>query len=876
MALEEYHKKRHFDRTPEPKGEAASSPGRRLYLIQKHDASRLHYDFRLEDAGVLLSWAVPKGPSLDPHERRLAVQVEDHPLDYGDFEGIIPEGEYGGGTVLLWDRGSWEPVGDPVAGLRKGHLKFHLEGEKLRGGWALVRLRGDGDDDRKNWLLIKENDDTARPGSEGDVLEERPESVATGRELPEIAADPDRVWSSNREATAKAKAQARAKATAAPKAVAKSTKKGTSAAMPAFVAPQLATLVGETPQGEGWIHEIKLDGYRALAAVAGGESCLYTRNEHDVSAKFATVAAAAAALPVESALLDGEIVAITPDGRTSFQSLQNLLRGDRSVQIAYFAFDLLELDGKDLRRRPLLERKAALAGVIARAGGGVVRYSDHVLGQGDAFFAQACRMGIEGVIAKREDAPYRSGRSRDWLKVKCISRQELVIGGWTDPEGARSALGALLVGVYDGDELRFAGKVGTGFDQATLEDLHRRLKPLELRASPFANPPRGAEARGVHWVEPELVAEFSFAQWTDDGKLRHASYQGLRIDKAAREVVRETPAPPPAGEARSAKGGTAAAPKPSTDPRHPRSSKTKAKEGAVAGIQLSHPDRVLYADTGLTKLGLARYYEAVAPWILPFLDQRPLSLVRCPEGQGKECFFQKHLRDNAAPALRSVVVREDDGDSEPYPWVADAAGLVSLVQMGVLELHGWGALADDVERPDRVVFDFDPDPSVPWERVVEGALRMRQLLDLLGLASFVQTTGGKGLHVVAPLVRRRTWDEVKPFARAVADTLVADSPKLYLSKASKAARKGKIFIDWLRNGRGATAIVAYSTRAREGAPVAVPLAWEEVIDVKPRELTVETVPKRLAALEADPWAEYWTTRQSIRKDALKKLGLAGG
>jgi bifunctional non-homologous end joining protein LigD len=798
MPLAEYRRKRHFDRTPEPAGaKGRSARARRLFVVQKHDARNLHYDFRLEADGVLKSWAVPKGPSLDPKEKRLAVEVEDHPLEYGDFEGVIPEGEYGGGTVLLWDRGWWRPAGDVTEGLRRGRLKFELHGEKLRGGWNLVRLRA-AERGKPNWLLIKESDDEARPTAEGDVLVARPESVASGKDLRKVASERKRVWRSNR--------------------------RGGDRELPEFVAPQLATLVSEAPAGGDWLHEIKLDGYRVLAAVAGDAVRLWTRSGQDWTDRFPAIAEALAARRGKPALYDGEVVALDAKGRSSFQALQNALGGGADAEIAYFVFDLLAADGEDLRKLPLRERKARLAARLKK-GDPAVRFSDHVAGRGAEFHARACRLGLEGIISKRAAAPYRSGRGKDWLKVKCSARQELVIVGFTEPRGSRSRLGALLLAVWEGARLRFAGKVGTGFGASTLADLYRRLSPLERDRSDGPDPrldgaPRGAAARGVHWVEPRLVAEISFTEWTDEGLLRHPSFEGLREDKPAKAVRREGAAP------------------------------------AVAGVVLSNPGRVLYPEQGSTKLDLARYYEAVAEWVLPHARGRLLTLMRCPEGRAKACFYQKHFKEGTPPAVRSADVREEGGKREPYLYVDDLAGLVSLVQIGALELHGWGSTVADLERPDRLVFDLDPDPSVAWKDVVAAARLARKHLEELGLSSFVLTTGGKGLHVVVPLEPKARWPEVKEFARRFAEALAQTDPRRFVTTASKAARRGRIYIDWLRNARGATAILPYSTRARPGATVAMPLAWEALGRQDPKKLTIKTVPKRLRARTTDPWADY--------------------
>ncbi|HEV7669741.1 MAG TPA: DNA ligase D [Thermoanaerobaculia bacterium] len=880
MGLDEYRRKRRFDRTPEPSGKVAKGKAGKKgdrpagrFVVQKHGATRLHYDFRLESEGVLKSWAVPKGPSLDPEERRLAVEVEDHPLEYGSFEGIIPKGEYGGGTVLLWDQGRWHPEGDAAAGWQKGHLKIHLDGEKLKGGWNLIRLKGD--EEKPNWLLIKERDETARPHSEGDILDERPESVESGRTLEEIAESPDRVWSSKTGEVKTVKKAARKAASKSGKAIQKTEKpapktasrsRKRSGSPPKPVAPQLATLVAEPPEGGGWLFEIKLDGYRILASVGGGEAKLTSRNGKDWTDRFPTVAEALSRLPVDSALLDGEVVAIDEKGRTSFQKLQNALRSDHQANLAYFVFDLLHLDGKDLTGLPLSERKDALRELLEAAGEDVLHFNDHVEGKGAAFFRQACELGVEGILAKESEAPYRGGRGTSWLKIKCLGRQEVVIGGFTAPKGSRSNLGALLVGVYRDGDLQFAGKVGTGFDHETLADLHDRLKPLVRKTPPFVDPPKGASARDVTWVDPKLVAEVAFTEWTDDGRLRHPSFQGLREDKMASEVKQEEPEPTASA---AAKPRTKKATPPAAE--RPAPAKTTKGDPEVAGVRLSHPDRVLYPEQGVTKLDLARYYEAVERWILPHLSKRPLTLVRCPEGRRKQCFYQKHYREGMPKSIRSVPIHEEGGNQEPYLHVDDLAGVVGLVQFGVLELHGWGALIDDVERPDRLVFDLDPDPSVPWPRVIETAELVRGGLTDLGLESFVQTTGGKGLHVVSPLKRGRPWEEVKDFARAFAERLVGIAPDRYISKASKAARTGKIFIDWLRNARGATAIVPYSTRAREGATVATPLSWQELKKASPSDFTVATIPARLARLKKDPWEGFWTTRQTIRAEALRAL-----
>jgi bifunctional non-homologous end joining protein LigD len=879
MGLREYHRKRDFAITPEPKGEESKRPGR-SYCIQKHAASRLHYDFRLEMEGVLKSWAVPKGPSLDPADKRLAMMTEDHPIDYGDFEGIIPEGQYGGGTVVLWDRGSWEALEDPHQGLRKGALKFRLDGEKLQGKWTLVRIKGkDPREEGKTWLLIKERDELVRSSKVYSITDDRPESVSTGRTLEQIAADRDRVWNSNRglaaelrAGSARASRVARGKTGAAkpapPRPSAPRRDLATAAAalpgarkapLPAKVAAQLATLVDAPPKGPEWLHEMKFDGYRILARLQDGRARLWSRSGKDWTSHFPSVAAAVEGLPVKSALLDGEVAIVLPSGTTSFQALQNALAGQGQGQLAYFVFDLLHLEGWSLAPAPLEARKGLLKNVLGPAvAGSPIRYSDHVEGSVEEFFAQACGLGIEGIVSKRRDAPYEPARSRSWLKIKCLQRQEFVIGGFTDPEGSRVGIGALLLGVHDGEgRLEFAGKVGTGFTAKVLDDLYKKLKAREQRDSPFAQ----ARIPGItraHWAKPELVGEVAFTEWTSDGRLRHPSFQGLRADKSPKDVVRERPRAVEEVEAD----------KPATK----RGPKTGGEE-RVAGVRLTHPDRVLYPPQGITKHDLALFYEKIAKWILPHVEGRPLTLVRCPEGAEKDCFYMKHSGVWAPEALRRVKIQEKTKVGE-YLVVDDLAGLISLVQMGILEIHTWNALADTIERPDRVVFDLDPDPSVGWDRVVAAARALRDRLQELDLESFVKTTGGKGLHVVVPLRPASTWEESFAFSRAIAEEKERAEPRAYTTSMSKARRRGRIFLDYLRNNRGSTSVAAYSTRAKPGAPVSAPITWKELESgIDPAGFHVGNIHERLRSLKEDPWKRYWTVRQRLTAAIRKSVGL---
>lgn len=819
MALEDYRRKRDFTKTPEPAGAVAGAAVQPRFVVQKHAARRLHYDFRLEMGGVLKSWAVTRGPSVDPSEKRLAVRTEDHPIEYGWFEGVIPKGEYGGGTVMLWDHGRWFPDGDPEEGYRRGRLKFRLEGEKLRGGWALIRLRGERGREERDWLLVKERDAAA---GTADILAEAPRSVVSGRTIDEIGEAPERVWHSDR---GRFDPSVLAGATRGP--------------LPR-VEPQLATPVAEAPDGDEWLHEIKFDGYRAVARLDGGRVRLFTRQGLDWTDKFAPLAGAVAHVMADQAVLDGEVVVLDANGASNFQGLQEALSLGQGRRLVYFAFDLMFLDGWDLREVPLERRKAALAAILPKDLP-AVRYSDHIDGRGPEVRDRACRLALEGIVSKRRDRPYRPGRGADWTKAKCLNRQEFVIVGHTPPQGARGGIGALLLGYQRDGRLTYAGKVGTGFSERALDDLRRRLEPLRRDRAAVVDPPR--EAR-VAWVEPRLVAEVEFANWTRDGLLRHSSFQGLRLDKEPAEVVRE-----------ASFAGLAA---PGTQAR-------------LDAARLTHPDRVLWPEQGITKHALAAYYLEVATWMLPHVAERPLTLVRCPQGHGKECFYQRHAKAGMPEAIHRLNV---PGETEPYLYIRDVDGLLALVQMGALEIHSWGCKVDRPDRPDLVVFDLDPAPDLSWRRVVDGAREVRDRLADLGLRGFVKTTGGKGLHVVVPLEPRHDWDEVKAFSKALSEALAADAPRRYTATMSKAQRHGRIYVDYLRNQWSATFVAPFSTRAKPGAPVAVPLSWEE-LDAGPRSdhFTVETVRRRLATLRADPWAEMPETRQVIGDAARRKLRL---
>ena len=898
MALEEYQRKRDFRQTPEPAGSARPRRKKAVaplsFVIQKHRASRLHYDFRLELDGVLLSWAIPKGPSLDPGEKRLAVHVEDHPIEYGAFEGVIPKGQYGGGTVLLWDRGTWVPLEpDPAAALKKGALKFRLDGEKLRGNWALVRLdsraerkrRAEKGDGHENWLLIKERDAEAVPGSDAALVDDNPLSVATGRSMEAVAADRDRVWDIERgEIPGDPPRVGKPSGTPRPPGARKR-------AMPERVAVQLATSAAEAPDGDGWLHEIKYDGYRLIARIDRGNVRLTTRNGLDWTEKFPALARSLAALPVESALIDGEVVALAEDGTSNFGDLQDAIARRDTGGLVFYAFDLLYVDGDDLAPAALEDRKAALARLVPHDGHGMLRYSDHQAGRGPEFFRHVCKYKLEGIISKRRDRPYRAGRGRDWLKIKCDNRDEFVVIGFTEPAGQRHGFGALLIGYYDkAGRLTYSGRVGTGFNDRQLGDMRQRLGAIERREPPVAVP-KGVSTKGVHWTEPRLVAEVRYGGWTADGVLRHPAFLGPREDKTPEEVVydvengnsppaRSDPPLAPALTPRAGRGRAVAPPRPSPRKRgegqgEGQGAPARARDGSMTfeGVRLTNPERVFYPEAGVTKLALAEYYAAIADWALPHLAHRALSMVRCPEGIDGQHFYQKHDMPGFSEVLGRIEIR-DKSEVGTYLFVKDLAGLVAVVQMGVLEIHPWGSTVDRLETPDLITFDFDPDEGLAWERVTAAAIEMREALIGIGLQSFVKTTGGKGLHVVVPVAPKLEWEAVKEFAKWVAERFAAAYPDRFTTNMAKRARTGRIFIDYLRNGRGATAIGAYSPRARAGAPVATPLFWEEVESgAKPDAFTVATVPDRLAKLKSDPWAELPRLRQSISARVRKEIGI---
>lgn len=837
--LDLYRAKRDFTRTAEPKGaaqRAAADGAGGAFVIHKHAARRLHYDLRLEHGGVLWSWAVTRGPSLDPDEKRLAVHVEDHPLEYGGFEGTIPEGEYGAGAVLIWDEGQWQPEGDPEKGMAKGHLAFTLTGHKLNGRWHLVRLKPRKGESRDNWLLIKVDDEAAR--QDEDILETQPNSVKTGLGIEEVAQGK----TAPKAATSKA-SRASKVPTKAPK------RKAAATDLPAFVEPCLATLQENPPAGEEWLHEVKFDGYRLQARIAEGQAALLTRSGLDWTGRFgAPLTAALRQLPCDNALIDGEVVALADGGISSFSALQQALSEERTDALVFFAFDLLFLDGEDLREEPLLARKERLDALLQKAEAeGPVRYSEHFVEPGQSMLRHACRMGLEGVISKRADAPYRSGRGKSWIKSKCTQRQEFVIAGYVPSKTSGGALGSIVAAYHEDGALKPAGRVGAGFSRSSAAALKARLDAVRTDTSPFTG--AAAREKGVVWVRPELVAEVEFRAWTASRTLRHASFLGLREDKPAGEVVAERPVPAqPDSDGKTAKGASSA-------PRKTTKAKSAgAVKRAVTTLELSNPDKALWPDVGLTKQGLLDYYASVWPQMQRFVVDRPLSLLRAPDGIGRHVFFQKH----GSPGMDASIQRRKDKDGDELLFIRDFDGLAALVQMGTVEIHVWGAPMDAVETPDQIIFDLDPDPGVPIERVRDGAFTVRDRLADLGMRSWLKTSGGKGYHVVLPLKPKADWVRVKGFARDFAQALEQAEPKLYTAKLAKAARKGRIFVDYLRNGRGATAIAAYSTRARKGAAVSMPIDWAELEGgVAPDAFRASTdgFPGR-----ADAWADFAAER----------------
>ncbi|MCT8162452.1 MULTISPECIES: DNA ligase D [Pseudomonas] len=838
-SLEKYNRMRDFGASPEPSGNRKQSKRKvqaLQFCVQKHDATRLHYDFRLELDGTLKSWAIPKGPCLDPKIKRLSVHVEDHPLDYASFEGTIPEGHYGAGDVIVWDRGVWIPQGDPAEAYKKGRLKFELQGEKLSGLWNLVRTNIEGK--QEQWFLIKHQDESAKPLADFDVVAEQPNSVLSDRTV-----IPKK----------RGKSKSSASVDSASKAEPLRTAHAVPAHLPEKLAPQLATLVESSPQGSEWRFEIKFDGYRMLCRVDGEDVGLFTRNGHNWTDKLSKQAAAIKELGLESAWLDGEIVVPNADGVPDFQLLQNAFDAGKSQGIIYYLFDLPYLNGADLRLVPVEQRRAALMQIMESNENALLRFSDDFTEDVDALMNSACQMKMEGLIGKRSGSPYVSRRSDSWIKLKCKHRQEFVIVGFTDPKGARSGFGALVLALNDKDsgELRYAGKVGTGFTESTLATILKRLQPLEQKKVPVANPPKGVDAKGIHWLKPELLAEVMFAEITSDGVVRHAVFYGIRTDKPAKDITEEQPAPAPK-KASAAKA----------EPTKPPSGK----------VRITHPERVIDPTSGLTKRDLAEYYAQVSPWLLPHLKDRPISLVRAPEGITGELFFQKNADRLAIPNI-TTVPKAEAGKAGMV--INSVEALVGAVQMSTIELHSWNGTTSHLDQPDRFVLDLDPDPALPWKAMVEATQLTLVVLDALGLQSFLKTSGGKGIHIMVPLTPKASWEEVKSFSQAMVKYIAKLIPDRFSAVLGPKNRIGKIFIDYLRNAKGATTVNVYAARAREGLPVSVPIYREEIVELKSAaRWNITNLQTRLDELAGDdPWAEMASTKQLITSEMRQRIGM---
>lgn len=839
-SLREYERKRDFTKTMEP----APRPGGDLggqFVVQKHAARRLHYDLRLELDGVLKSWAVTRGPSLIRNSKRLAVQTEDHPMQYLEFEGNIPKGEYGGGAMIVWDRGRWIPEGDPHVGLDKGHLAFALEGTRLKGRWHLVRMKPRPPANKTNqWLLIKVDDPFARAPGEADITEEETTSRLSGRTTEELATGGElRADHAARAASARAGIPDVSKVAGARKKL-----------LPVFLAPSLAKLSPRPPTSPKWLHEIKHDGYRVQARIDGRSIKLLTRTGLDWTERFESIATALAGLALGSAWIDGEVVVEDDAGISSFSGLQADLSTGRQDRLRYYVFDLLYCDGFDLTPAPLVERKALLAEVIGgRPTGSPIRFSEHLVDEeGPKILEHTCRLGLEGIVSKRADLPYKAGRGEHWLKSRCTLRQEFVIVGYVPSTAAAGLVGALALGYYQDGKLRYAGRVGTGYSAAQAKALRDALEAIKADKPSFRNPlPAGAD-KGVRWAKPQLVCEVEFRGFTADGLIRQSSFKGLREDKPAHEVVLEV--------------GPAQA-----DAAKPSAGESGAEGHSIAGVRLTHPERILWGETGLTKQGLAEFYAEIADFILPHVVGRPLSLLRCPSGVSEPCFFAKRPWQGLGEAIRQV----DTDNGEPTLVIDDLTGLIGLVQAGVVEIHPWGSRVEQMEQPDRLIFDLDPGDDVAWSAVIAAAREVRERLGQVGLDSFVKTSGGKGLHVVVPIAPSLTWADAKAFTGSIAEAMSKDDPARYVATLSKRARRGRILIDYFRNSRGATAVAPYSTRARAQASVSTPLAWEELSQgIRADHFRVDNLRQRLRFLASDPWQGFFELRQTLAARAARR------
>ncbi len=821
--LEKYNQKRDFDKTGEPVGKIAASGKQLRFVIQHHIASRDHYDFRLEWNGVLLSWAVPKGPSYDPHTKRLAVKVEDHPLEYLDFEGIIPKGEYGGGVDMLWDEGTWEPLENAELGLTEGSLKLILYGKRLKGKWALIRMKPKAGETDKNWLLFKEKDEYAlnEDGVSGFTT-----SIRTGRTMEEIEQGINPSGEGN-----------------------------------PFdkIEVQLAKLVDKVPAGTDWLYELKYDGYRTLAYLQDNGVRLVSRNGLDYTKQFQAIAASLIEWAGgRSMVVDGEVVVVDAQGKTDFQALQKYMKNPEGENLTYVVFDLLALDGTDLRNQRLTDRKEKLAALMEHAPDNL-HYSSHTAGNGKEIFAAACQANMEGIIGKKANSVYSGSRNGDWIKIKCDNRQEFVIGGYTVSDKNKNGVSSLLLGVYNGKELVYTGRAGTGFTEQSAKELGEKFAKIQTETSPFQQAPKSGMNEKLFWLKPVLVAQVKFAQWTEDNLLRQASFKGLRADKNPFEITRETPGTDNELPADQQTGPNTA----SAQPIRKRKMKANDQTIVVDGVTISKPDKVMFEGTGITKGDVVRYYEKVSERMLPYVGNRILSIVRCPDGASNACFYQKHPGPDV-DGIITIPILENDGETEEYFYIRDVRGLLAEVQMGTLEFHPWGSRVENLEKPDMMVFDLDPDEGLDLQKVREGVRDLKSLLDELSLVSYLKTSGGKGYHVVIPLEPSAGWDAFREFAKRIAEAMEQRWPECYTSNVRKVRRKGKIFVDWIRNGRGATSVAPYSLRARKGAPVSMPILWEELDSVIPNGVKMEDALVRMAY--EDPWKDFFQTHQRLKTE----------
>ena len=816
--LEEYNRKRNFEKTVEPGGKTEKPEERLRFVVQHHIARRDHFDFRLEWDGALLSWAVPKGPSYDTRDKRLAVQVEDHPLEYRNFEGIIPKGEYGGGAVMLWDEGYWEPQADVDEGLSEGSLKFVLKGKRLKGKWALIRMKAKAGEAAKNWLLLKEKDDYAKTG---DGISEFTTSIRTGRTMAEIEEGADEKITQNPFGKADV---------------------------------QLAKLVNTVPEGEDWLYELKYDGYRILAYLEGNNAQLITRNGNDDTNRFQDIAYSLVDWSAGRAMvLDGEMVITDAEGKTDFQALQNYMRNPEGKNLTYIVFDLLALDGIDLRGHRLIDRKEMLEALM-KDSPKAIYYSQHIRGNGKESLLAACQANLEGIVGKKADSVYSGTRNGDWIKLKCDTRQEFVIGGYTLSDKKTSGVSSLLLGVYEGKELVYAGRAGTGLTERSMKELEEKFKSIKRKAAPFKQTPEPRKNEKVTWLEPELVAEIKFAEWTKDNLLRQASFKGLRTDKEPMDIKKEN-------EADKAQSDEKPKEKQSSAKDSERQMKANGNSIIINGIKITNPDKVIFDDPEITKADVARYYAKVSEHMMPYVGYRILSIVRCPKGISRSCFYKKHPGPDNKGIVTMPILNSSE-EKEEYFYIENASGLLSEAQMGTLEFHTWGSRADNLEKPDMMVFDLDPDEGMDLEQVRQGVKDIKSLLDQLPLNSYLKTSGGKGYHVVVPFKPSVEWNTFHDFARRIAEAMEQQWPDRYTSNVRKNKRTNKIFIDWIRNGRGATSIAPYSIRARKGARVSIPITWKELDTVAPDGVDMADALMRIGG--SDPWKGFFQIDQRLK------------